>query len=31
MSLIYTAIGCDVLHLPNSNAGASQVGARSPS
>ncbi|MFO0958579.1 MAG: hypothetical protein U0800_14315 [Isosphaeraceae bacterium] len=27
MSLIYTVIGCDVLHLPNSNAGASQVGA----
>jgi len=28
MSLVYTVIGCDVLHLPNSNAGASQVGAQ---
>lgn len=28
MSLIYTVIGCDVLHLPNSNAGASTVGAQ---
>jgi len=28
MSLIYTVIGCDVLHLPNSNKGASQVGAQ---
>ncbi len=27
MSLVYTTIGCDVLHLPNSNGGASQVGA----
>jgi hypothetical protein len=27
MSLIYTTIGCDVLHLPNSNGGDSQVGA----
>lgn len=27
MSLVYTTIGCDVLHLPNSNQGKSQVGA----
>jgi hypothetical protein len=27
MSLVYTTIGCDTLHLPNSNAGASEVGA----